>query len=428
MSLLITRRGFATIRGGSTTPLLNSTVGQFLEKTAAKREHKDVFRAVEQDYRWTWVELLKHVNSTACGLYENRLMPGKRLAVLLPNETETITSALGGARVGFQSVFLNPKESEATLAEQLVKVQPRGLIIDASSIDAIDRIVPEINKIPKEEIIKIPRLPDFRSPISVGVQRVGAFTRLCDLIITDPLPSPIPRFEKEIAAKPDLQSSFATPKATFTHSAVLNTGNLIGKALGLTPDDRVLSAVDINNPVGLAVSFFSVLTQEGTFILPDKELLDINVLKALSTESVSGLIIGTSALQSLIEHPKFGKTDFSQLKKVLIVQEAGQSVASVDELASALKSKVSGLQKLLVVHTHPEAGAFLLRQVGSSTATPLEHVELKTTDASSKDAKDGEVGVLSVKGPLAGVGAGDSKDWVSTGVKAKIDKNSVVLA
>jgi len=86
-------------------------VGQLLDQTTQTKEYKDVYRSVHQDYRWTWEELKvrveknisgvfrgrlkrcvqKYVDATAAGLHSASVLPNKRLAVLVNNDTELVS-------------------------------------------------------------------------------------------------------------------------------------------------------------------------------------------------------------------------------------------------------------------------------------------------------------------------------------------------
>lgn len=423
------RRTFATIKGDSSAPLLNVTVGQLLDQTTETKEYKDVYRCVHQDYRWTWEELKKFVDATAAGFHSNRLFPNKRLAVLINNDTELIVSSLAAARVGVLANFIDPSTSVDALDAELRNLNPRGILANVETAkNKVLRVIPELESLMRDEAPNLARLPEFRLPLTSEWEVVRGFAKLSDLLVKNPIPSPIPRIE---ATQTPQQPTYAQGHV-FTQSNVINTGYLVGKQLGLKESDRILAAINLNSPSGLGLGVFSTLTHAATLIVPSSTLDASAIFKSIANEHVNVLIVYADTLQALSTHPKFSPEKLSGFDKVLIVHDATRTPTS-DSFVSSLK--FANNAKILVAHVSPSSGVFLLRDLGSNSASALPHTELRTTSANGGDAKEGEVGHLSVRGAITpsatitpeSLGAVSSDKWVKTGLKAKIEKGKVVV-
>eukprot|EP01102_Stenamoeba_stenopodia_P016427 TRINITY_DN5745_c0_g1_i1.p1 TRINITY_DN5745_c0_g1~~TRINITY_DN5745_c0_g1_i1.p1 ORF type:complete len:449 (+),score=90.72 TRINITY_DN5745_c0_g1_i1:151-1497(+) len=422
------RRAFATIKGESSTPLLNVTVGQLIDQTTDAKEFKDVYRCVHQDYRWTWEELKKFVDATAVGFNRSRLVPNKRLTVLVNNDTELIVSALASARAGVLTDFVDTTIAPDALDAHLRQINPRGILasIDVAKSTVLS-VIPELPFVGEKENPRLARYPDLRAPITSGWDVVKGFSRLSDLLVSDPLPSPLPRIEASITPQ---QPQYAH-ELVHTQSNVINTGYLVGKQLGLKDTDRILAAINLNTPTGLGLGVFSTLTHAATLIVPSSTLDTSSILKAIANEHVNVLVIYADTLQTLSTHPKFSADKFAEIDKVLIVHDVTRT-ATPDSFVQNLKFKSNA--KISVAHVSPSGGVFLLRDLGSNSASALPHSELRTTLANG-DAKEGEVGQLFVRGALtpSSTASADSFNplpsdkWVKTGVKAKIEKGKVVV-
>jgi non-ribosomal peptide synthetase component E (peptide arylation enzyme) len=75
-----------------------STVGGALDEAVERLPHKEAFRSIKQDVRWSYKELDGFVQEFAYGLQSLKFQPGDVLAVWLPNNAENVRcSPWGGS-------------------------------------------------------------------------------------------------------------------------------------------------------------------------------------------------------------------------------------------------------------------------------------------------------------------------------------------
>ena len=86
----VTRGTFRIVTIGPAEPLLECTIPERLEATAAKFPDRPALVVRHQGVRWTWRELASQVDCAARGLASLGIAPGDRVGVWASNGAEWV--------------------------------------------------------------------------------------------------------------------------------------------------------------------------------------------------------------------------------------------------------------------------------------------------------------------------------------------------
>ena len=116
------------VSGVSAVPLLGETIGQQLDRTAARFPDRLALVVRSQKVRLTWRELRDAVDRLAAGFLAIGLEPGDRVGIWSPNNAEWVLTQLATARAGLVLVCINPAYRQHELDYALNKAGCRALV------------------------------------------------------------------------------------------------------------------------------------------------------------------------------------------------------------------------------------------------------------------------------------------------------------
>ena len=96
------------VHGASPVALLGETIGQNLDRTAARVPDNDALVSVHQGVRMTYAQFHAAVEEVARGLLALGIEPGERVGIWSPNNAEWVTLQYATAKVGAILVNVNP--------------------------------------------------------------------------------------------------------------------------------------------------------------------------------------------------------------------------------------------------------------------------------------------------------------------------------
>src|SRR5207247_10593562 len=92
--------GPSYVHGASPIPLLGETIGQNLDRTAARVPDNDALVSVHQGVRMTYAQFAAAVEEVARGLLALGIEPGERVGIWSPNNAEWAILQYATAKVG----------------------------------------------------------------------------------------------------------------------------------------------------------------------------------------------------------------------------------------------------------------------------------------------------------------------------------------
>ena len=145
------------------------TIGGILEQRAAEQPDREIVRF--RDGALTYGDLDDRASRVANAFAELGLARGDKVAVLLPNGPEFLTSWFGITRAGLIEVPLNVGLRGDLLAYALNQSQCRAIVVSDEWVGRIDAVAP--------------RLETLRHVIVVGDEATSTATRFAELLTAD---------------------------------------------------------------------------------------------------------------------------------------------------------------------------------------------------------------------------------------------------
>src|SRR5262250_1505368 len=96
------------VSGPSHLPLLGETLGQCLDRIAARFPERDALVSCHQQRRFTYRHLREEVERIARGLIAAGVERGDRIGIWSPNRTEWMIAQYASAKLGAILVNVNP--------------------------------------------------------------------------------------------------------------------------------------------------------------------------------------------------------------------------------------------------------------------------------------------------------------------------------
>jgi hypothetical protein len=94
--------------GTSDVPLLGDTVGDGLDRTAARIPDNEALVEVATGRRWTYAQFVEGIDALACGLLGAGVRTGDRVGIWAPNVAEWVFVQYATAKIGAILVNINP--------------------------------------------------------------------------------------------------------------------------------------------------------------------------------------------------------------------------------------------------------------------------------------------------------------------------------
>jgi fatty-acyl-CoA synthase len=436
---------FSYVDGASDQPLIGKTIGQFFDEACAKWPSRPALVVRHQKVRFTYGELRQAVVKLAAGLLTLGLVPGDRIGIWSPNNSEWVLTQFATAKAGLVLVNINPAYRIAELEYALAKVGCKALILaerfkTSDYIGMLRELAPELREAQPGKLAAA-RLPSLRSVVLLGEAWHPGTFRFSE-IMTRGGPE---EAERIAALGPQLQfdepiniqftsGTTGFPKgATLSHHNILNNGFFIGEAMRLTAEDRLCIPVPLYHCFGMVLGNLAALTHGACMVFPGEGFDPLATLQAVAEERCTALHGVPTMFIAQLDHPEFGKFDLSSLRTGIM---AG-SPCPIEVMKRAVAKM--NLREITIAYGMTETSPVSFQ---SSTTDPLErrvstvgriqpHIEVKVVDREGRIVPTGTPGELLTRGYSVMLGywddeartreAIDAARWMHTGDLATID-------
>jgi fatty-acyl-CoA synthase len=418
--------------GPSTQALLGETIGDNLERTAARVPDHLALVSRHQDRRYTYAEFNAAVDEVARGLLAAGLEVGDRVGIWSPNCAEWVLVQFATAKVGVILVNINPAYRTSELAYALNQSGCRMLIaapaFKTSDYAAmIEEVRPEQKAL---ETVVLLGSPEWEKLLAgaASVPAEALRERMSGLQFDDPI---------------NIQYTSGTtgfPKgATLSHHNILNNGYFIGEACRYTEDDRVCIPVPFYHCFGMVLGNLACTTHGAAIVIPEAGFEPRPTLEAVAAERCTSLYGVPTMFIAELEHPDFDTFDLSSLRTGIM---AGSPcpVEVMKQVVSRMHMEdvtiAYGMTETSPVSTQtvPEDS---LEQRVSTVGRVHPHVEVKIIDPDTGRTVDrGTPGELCTRGYSVMTGywndpdrtaeAIDRAGWMHTGDLATMDADGYV--
>ncbi|WP_323799325.1 AMP-binding protein [Parasphingorhabdus sp.] len=431
---------------GSNKPaLIEKTIGQVLQETAARIPEMEAIVSVEQGIRLTYAQFSARVERMAAGLLAMGLEKGDRVGIWAPNCVEWALTQFATARAGLIQVNINPAYRLSELEYALNKVGVRVLIAverfkTSEYADMVETLAPEIADC--EGRLSSKRLPTLEAVIQIGGKTRKGWVGFDDIWGE----ADAKKFKKLLVAPAlsiddpiNIQFTSGTtgnPKgATLSHRNILNNGYFVGRAMGMTEGDRICVPVPLYHCFGMVMANLACIVHGATMIYPSAGFDAGAVLATIEAEKCTALYGVPTMFIAELAHPDFDRFDLTSLRAGIM---AG-SPCPIEVMRSTVSQMHMGEVTIAYGMTETSPVSFQ-----SDISDPLErrvttvgriqpHLEAKVIEPDSgRLLARGEVGELCVRGYSVMLGywdeeertaeAIDEQGWMHSGDLGVIDE------
>jgi long-chain acyl-CoA synthetase len=376
--------------------------------------------------RLTWGELHDRVRRLAAGLARLGVLPGDRVATLLPNGTPFCLAVLAALELGALAVPLSSKLRREELRVLLEDSTPRALVVDPAFY---------------EEVAPLRAGLPPAHHVLVGGNRAPGTVLLDDLLTGASRLGPLRPTAFDADAPAMLLYTSGTtgrPKgAILSHLNVVHSCVTFERLYGLHDGERSLVVVPLVHVTGLVAQLWAMIAVTGTTVLLPR--FDAGeALRLLAAEEITHLVGAPTVYVMLMARPDHRALPLPRLR---VLGYGGAPIATDtvrrlrEWLPGARLHNTYGLTETASPATCLSDADALARI--DTVGRPVPVGECRTVDpASGREARAGEVGELWIRGPMVVAGywrnpaataaAIVDGGWLRTGDLATIDAEGYV--
>src|SRR5712671_2961655 len=160
------------VHGASTIPLIGETIGVHFDRIVERFGERDALIVRHQGLRWSYRDLRQRVDAFAAGLIALGLLPGERIGIWSPNNSEWVVAQFATAKAGLILVNINPAYRVTELEYALNKASCAALITAArfktsDYLGMLRELAPELADAAPGKL-SAEKLPALRIAIAIG--------------------------------------------------------------------------------------------------------------------------------------------------------------------------------------------------------------------------------------------------------------------
>lgn len=434
--------GLSLVTGATDVPLSDETIAELLAATAAAHPDAEAVVFREQGIRWTWREFSEQVDRLATGLLQRGIGRGDRVGIWSPNRQEWLVTQFATARIGAILVNINPAYRLAELEYALNKAGVRMLVTAArfkssNYIEMLQKLVPELAE-SRPGALRAVRLPALQWVVRTGEEETAGMLRYADLL-SPPDTARLDDAGSALGPHDPINIQFTSgttgnPKgATLTHHNVVNNGRFVAMAMRLTDRDSLCIPVPLYHCFGMVLSVLACVSVGARMIFPGEAFDPLATMRAVHEERCSALHGVPTMFIAQLDHPDFGKFDFTSLRTGIM---AG-APCPIEVMKRVVKDM--HMAEVTIAYGMTETSPVSFQ---SATDDPLEkrvatvgrvqpHLQCKIVDETGQVVPVGATGELCTRGYSVMLGYWEDEPrtreairdgWMHTGDLATIDE------
>ena len=301
------------VHGSARAPLLGQTIGESLNRAAARFAERDALISCHQNIRLTYGALLHQVNRAARALLRLGIERGDRVGIWSPNTAQWLITQFAAAKAGAILVNINPsyrlRELEYALNQSGVKVliSARGFR-NANYIEMLDALMP--------------KLTSLRHVIYLGSDANPRAMAWTDFIAAGEAidPSALDARERVLQFDDPINIQYTSgttgsPKgATLSHHNILNNGFFVGEVLKYTEADRICVPVPFYHCFGCVMGNLAAVSHGAAIVVPSESFDAEATLRAIETHRCTSIYGVPTMFIAQLEHASFGRFRLDSLR------------------------------------------------------------------------------------------------------------------
>ncbi len=436
-------------RGPRDAPLLDSTIGAVLERTAARYPEQEALVVVSEGVRLRWKEFLERVDQVARGLAAMGVGKGHLVAIWATNRSQWVLTQFATARIGAIMVNINPGYGSRELHYALEQSETQTLISisgfrSANYLEMIAEICPEAAGAGPNDW-RSDSLPHLRNLVLAGegqpLTGMGTWDEMVSCGQAVETEGVAGETDSSLRADDSINIQYTSgttgyPKgAVLTHHNIVNNAYLVGQRMELTCRDSVCIPVPFYHCFGMVLGNMACAVHGAAMVIPAEAFDPWTTLKAVEQERCTAVYGVPTMFIRELEHPEFSRVDLGSLRTGIMAGspcpiEVMKQV--VEKMHCREMTIAYGLTESSPVITQTGVGDPLRTRV-TTVGRPLPHTEVRIVDpASGEVVPRGTPGELCTRGYLVMSGyyrnpratreAIDSEGWLHTGDLATLDE------
>eukprot|EP00761_Pharyngomonas_kirbyi_P008899 gb/GECH01008911.1/.p1 GENE.gb/GECH01008911.1/~~gb/GECH01008911.1/.p1 ORF type:complete len:633 (+),score=147.22 gb/GECH01008911.1/:1-1899(+) len=403
---------YAHLKGDDSVPLIEKTLGDFMDRQVAEYTSQTVLHSVYQNERFSWMEMQRHVVAMARGLMKLGFEKGDRIGVWMPNNYEWVVTQLAVSKIGVILVNINPAYRSHELEHALNLVECKGLIItptfkSSNYVTMIRSLCPHLSR----HGIADPTssVPSLSHVIHTGHEHIDGLIRFEDIYddtIDYDIRDRLRYRQRSLDCYDPINIQFTSgttglPKgATLTHRNILNNGFFVGEQMRLTPDDMLCVPVPLYHCFGLVLGNLACLTHGSGFVYPSAGFDAEATLCAVEEDKCTGLHGVPTMFIAELDHLQHKSYNLSSLRTGIM---AG-STCPIEIMKRVIKEM--NLTEITITYgmTETSPASFQTRaedpiEARTDTVGRIHpHVECKVINEDGETVQIDQVGELCTRG------------------------------
>lgn len=305
--------------------LLKITVGDLLDEMAEKYPDHDAVLYTDRPFRKTYSQFRDLCNEVAKGFMAMGIKKGDHVAVWATNYPEWIVAMFATAKIGAVLVTVNTNY-KIFEAEYLLKQSDSNTLIlidgfkDCNYVEIINELSPEL-KDSEPGKLNSAKLPYLKNIIYLGDKKQPGMFNWSDLYelakgVSDEELKAV-QSSLDIHEVINMQYTSGTtgfPKGVMlTHYNIVNNGMCIGDCMNFAYEDKLCIPVPFFHCFGCVLAIMACVTH-GTTMVPVDYYQPLKVMQTIQDEKCTAVHGVPTMFIAMLEHPEFGKFDFSSLR------------------------------------------------------------------------------------------------------------------
>ncbi|HMD97033.1 MAG TPA: AMP-binding protein [Terriglobia bacterium] len=313
--------------GLGASPLAGLTVGELLDRTAARFPENPALIVRHQNRRYTYHEFLGEVERAAKGLLRLGIQKGERVGLWSTNYAEWVITQFAVAKIGAILVNLNPTYGTVEFEHALQHSGCSTLCLtqgfrgrDYPSV--LFEICPEAaHSVPGAlESAKLPQLRNLifigDSPAPSSMMPWNDLLQMGEGVAADALRERAAMLEFDDHANIQYTSgTTGSPKGVLlSHHNLVNNGLLIGQGMRFTCQDKLCIPVPFYHCFGMVLGNMVCVAHGAAMVIPAEYFDALATLQAIAEERCTAVHGVPTMFIAELEHEHFHEFDLSSLR------------------------------------------------------------------------------------------------------------------
>ena len=377
--------------------LLNTTMGQLLEKWATETPNHDFLVYPDRGLRFTYAEFNERVDKFARAFLSIGVTKGSKVGVWAKNVPDWLTVLFASAKIGAVLVTVNTnyKNAEVEYIMKNADIHTMCLVNgyrDSDYVQIMYDLVPELRTQPRG-MLHSERFPELRNVVYIGQEKQRGMYTTAELLLVGSRMDDAPLRAAEAQTDPhdevNMQYTSGTtgfPKGVMlTHHNILNNGQSTGDFMSFTPEDKLLTCVPLFHCFGCVLALCAVITHGSTMVMVE-DFDPLKVLASVHKERCTILYGVPTMFIAELNHPMFDMFDLTSLRTG-IMAGAVCPIDTMNQVMERMHCKVISVYGL--TESSPGMTATRITDSTEVRATtvgrPFPHVEVKVLDPETNE-------------------------------------------